>query len=204
MRQLLLEMALQISTANISEQRIIHVVKSMLDRAAVHDQCVSQYCGWVSGKSTCCALMPYIQCLQQFTFKMVFHNWRKICVWQEELDSWMMGIQHVWAELYEMCCVKLVMTNGYVEQDWSLQLAKLNHLWRPLKTLVNSAPIELEESCHKLIFEGCQIKCHHHRTCGGGDIPWSDVSLCIDLGGGHLEHLLWIGLDETRNSTAIK
>ena len=129
MRQLLLEMALQISTANISEQRIIHVVKSMLDRAGVHDQCVSQYCGWVSGKSTCCALMPYILCLQQFTFTMVFHNWRKICVRQEELDSWMMGIQHVWAELYEMCCVKLVMTNGYVEQDWSLQLGKLNHLW---------------------------------------------------------------------------
>ena len=109
---------IKISTANICEP------------AAVHDQCVGQYCGWVSGRFTCCALMPYIQCLQQFPLK-----WSSITVgkyiWQEERDLWMTVLQHIWAKLYKMCTVILVLTNG--EQDaWPLQLAKLYHLWRHL------------------------------------------------------------------------
>jgi len=55
--------------------------------------------------------------LSAISFEMVFHNCWKICVWQEERDSWMMRIQDIWAELYKMCYVKFVITNGYVEQD---------------------------------------------------------------------------------------
>jgi hypothetical protein len=85
MRQLLLEMASQISTANISEQRIIHVVKSMLDRAAVHDQCVGWYCGWVSEwKVHMLCLNALISMSTAISVEIVFHNCWKICVWQEE------------------------------------------------------------------------------------------------------------------------
>jgi len=32
----------------------------MLEWAALHDHCVAWYCGWVCGRSTCCALSSYI------------------------------------------------------------------------------------------------------------------------------------------------
>jgi len=47
-----------------------------------------------------------------------------------------------------------------------------------LKTLVYSSPIEQEETLHKLIFEGCQNKCHHPRTC---EKVWQSMIKCVLL-----------------------
>jgi hypothetical protein len=66
------------------------------------------------------------------------------------------------------------------------------YLWGLLIILVYSAPIENEEQLH-CIFYTCQTI---HNCPSTFERAWQPMSrhvhVCIDSGGGHFEHLLWI------------
>ena len=68
MRQHLEEMASQICTVNISRQRIIDMVQSIRHQQQFRVN-IGQYCGWLSGRSTCFATILYMPCLQGFPLK---------------------------------------------------------------------------------------------------------------------------------------
>ena len=66
------------------------------------------------------------------------------------------------------------------------------YLWRHLKSLVYSSPIENEETLHQRIFHVCQIINHHSWTFEAvQQCMIRRVHACTDSGGTHFEHLLW-------------
>lgn len=81
----------------------------MLDRSAFRDLCVSWYCGWVCGKPTCCALTSYIQWFSITAGKYVSVG-----------RAWFMNDGAPAYLSWTLCSVILILTNGYVQQDFCM------------------------------------------------------------------------------------
>jgi hypothetical protein len=81
-------------------------------------------------------------------------------------------------------------SRGNTQQRVDLSLVEF-YLWGHLKSLLYSAPIENEEIVHQRIFDGCQTM--RNRPGMSESMRQSlnrRIHVCIDLVGGHFEHLL--------------
>jgi len=71
---------------------------------------------WLFGRFTYFARMCYRECWQGFPLK-----WSSTSAGKCTCGSWSMvcmtGLQHVLADLFKMCSIMPIMTNGWVEQD---------------------------------------------------------------------------------------